>query len=206
MTRQRTARQLSTSVVKSLKSELASRLVSMKRLARDENYKNGISNNLADARDGLSSLFGVPTNTTINVYVHRAQEFQEIHQNRPIAGTCRLNRIDLRVQAGLELSRLKGHRIPRIHSLSSLLPPQIVVPFLCGSTRELLSILNRTSTGGRRPYEGCCSITRRDSFPLQNWTKSNSFKGKISFVPIRNLSFRSITLSSTTVKSVSLVS
>ena len=77
-------------------------------IGRDDSYKNGISDNLADARDGLSSRFDVPTNTTINVFVHRAQEFQEIHKNRPIAGTCRLNRIDLRIQAGLELDKLKN--------------------------------------------------------------------------------------------------
>ncbi len=77
-------------------------------IGRDENYRSSISDFLADARDELSSLFSIPTNTKINVYVHRVEEYRAIHKNRPIAGTCRLNHIDLNVQAGLDLNKLKN--------------------------------------------------------------------------------------------------
>jgi len=54
-----------------------------------------------------SSAFGGDPNTTIMVYVHRAQEYREIHGNKPIAGSCMWNRIDLRLRDGLSSTALK---------------------------------------------------------------------------------------------------
>lgn len=73
-----------------------------------EELRRAISNFLVEARDHISPVFGFYEDTRINVYVQRAQEFQEVHGRRPIAGTCRLNRIDLRIRPGLSTKELKN--------------------------------------------------------------------------------------------------
>jgi len=74
----------------------------------DSSVSDKISRFLADAKDEISPVFGVNTKTRVNVYVHTAKEYSQIHGNRPIAGTAMLNRIDLRIADTVNFDTLKN--------------------------------------------------------------------------------------------------
>jgi tetratricopeptide (TPR) repeat protein len=69
---------------------------------------DNISNFLVEAKENLSPKFDVNTDTRINVFVHTAEQYTQIHGNKPIAGTAMLNRIDIRIAKSFDLQTLKN--------------------------------------------------------------------------------------------------
>lgn len=74
------------------------------------NLSDVVIDYLIEARDRLHTDFDVPRGSGLmNVYMHRAAEFDEIHGNRPIGGSHWINRIDLRVLPGKDSTWLRDY-------------------------------------------------------------------------------------------------
>lgn len=73
-----------------------------------QSVADNVSNFLVEAKEELSPVFGINTDTRINVFVHTAEEYRQIHGNKPIAGTAMLNRIDLRIPKSVNMDTLKN--------------------------------------------------------------------------------------------------